>query len=67
LIYAINIADRYVVSTVLEPIRLELKLNDNGVAFLTGTPPGAVLCALRHSDLLDGRPFEPAQYPGGSR
>ena len=25
LIYAINIADRYVVSTVLEPIRLELK------------------------------------------
>src|ERR1700685_3148094 len=36
LIYAINIADRYVVSTVLEPIRLELKLNDAGVAFLTG-------------------------------
>ena len=25
-IYAINIADRYVVSTVLEPIRLELHL-----------------------------------------
>ena len=38
LIYAINIADRYVVSTVLEPIRLELHLSDNGVAFLTGTP-----------------------------
>jgi MFS family permease len=38
LIYAINIADRYVVSTVLEPIRLELKLNDAGVAFLTGIP-----------------------------
>jgi len=38
LIYAINIADRYVVSTVLEPIRLELKLTDHGVAFLTGTP-----------------------------
>jgi MFS family permease len=38
LIYAINIADRYVVSTVLEPIRLELHLNDKGVAFLTGTP-----------------------------
>ena len=37
-IYAINIADRYVVSTVLEPIRLELHLNDKGVAFLTGTP-----------------------------
>jgi len=38
LIYAINIADRYVVSTVLEPIRLELRLTDSGVAFLTGVP-----------------------------
>jgi predicted MFS family arabinose efflux permease len=38
LIYAINIADRYVVSTVLEPIRLELHLNDAGIAFLTGVP-----------------------------
>ncbi len=38
LIYAINIADRYVVSTVLEPIRLELGLTDTGVAFLTGVP-----------------------------
>jgi predicted MFS family arabinose efflux permease len=36
LIYAVNIADRYVVSTVLEPIRLELHLGDTGVAFLTG-------------------------------
>ena len=41
LIYAINIADRYVVSTVLEPIRLELKLSDKGVAFLTGAPLAA--------------------------
>jgi MFS family permease len=38
LIYAINIADRYVVSTVLEPIRLELHLTDAGVGFLTGVP-----------------------------
>jgi len=37
-IYAVNIADRYVVSTVLEPIRLELRLSDAGVAFLTGVP-----------------------------
>jgi predicted MFS family arabinose efflux permease len=37
-IYALNIADRYVVSTVLEPIRLELRLTDAGVAFLTGVP-----------------------------
>jgi MFS family permease len=41
MIYAINIADRYVVSTVLEPIRLELKLDDAGVAFLTGAPLAA--------------------------
>jgi predicted MFS family arabinose efflux permease len=38
LIYAVNIADRYVVSTVLEPIRIELRLTDAGVAFLTGVP-----------------------------
>ena len=38
LIYAINIADRYVVSTVLEPIRLDLGLTDSGIAFLTGPP-----------------------------
>ncbi len=35
-VYTISIADRYVMSTVLEPIRLELKLSDSGVAFLTG-------------------------------
>jgi len=36
LAYTINIADRYVMSTVLEQIRLELHLTDSGVAFLTG-------------------------------
>lgn len=36
LVYTLSIADRYVVSTVLEPIRLELHLSDGGVAFLTG-------------------------------
>ena len=36
LVYAVNIADRYVVSTVLESIRLDLHLTDAGVAFLTG-------------------------------
>jgi MFS family permease len=40
LVYAVNIADRYVVSTVLEPIRLELKLTDAGVGFLTGVTLG---------------------------
>jgi predicted MFS family arabinose efflux permease len=38
LVYAINIAARYVVSTVFEPIRLELHLTDAGAAVLTGTP-----------------------------
>ena len=38
LVYALNIADRYVVSTVLEPIRLDLGLTDSGVALITGTP-----------------------------
>jgi MFS family permease len=36
LVYTVSIADRYVISTVLEPIRLELNLTDSGVAFLTG-------------------------------
>jgi predicted MFS family arabinose efflux permease len=36
MVYAVSIADRYVVSTVLESIRLELQLTDSGVAFLTG-------------------------------
>jgi MFS family permease len=37
-VYAINIAARYVVTTVFEPIRLELNLTDAGGAFLTGPP-----------------------------
>ncbi len=36
LVYTFSIADRYVISTVLEPIRIELKLSDGGVAFLSG-------------------------------
>lgn len=36
LVYALNIADRYVVSTVLEPIRIEFGLSDAGVGWLTG-------------------------------
>ncbi len=46
LIYMINIGDRYVVSTVLEPIRLELRLNDKGAAFLTGVPLGLFYVTL---------------------
>ncbi len=36
LVYAVNIADRYVVSTVMESIRLDLHLTDSGIAVLTG-------------------------------
>jgi predicted MFS family arabinose efflux permease len=36
LVYTLSIADRYVISTVLEPIRLELGLSDSSIAFLTG-------------------------------
>src|SRR5688572_28727632 len=36
LVYALNIADRFSISTLIEPIRLELQLSDGGVAFLTG-------------------------------
>ena len=35
-VYTLSIADRYVISTVLEPIRAELGLSDSGIAFLTG-------------------------------
>src|SRR3981081_1442640 len=36
LVSPLSLADRYVVSTVLEPIRVELHLSDSGIAFLTG-------------------------------
>ncbi|HEX4388720.1 MAG TPA: MFS transporter [Steroidobacteraceae bacterium] len=36
LVYTLSIADRYVVSTVLEPIRVELHLTNFGVSILTG-------------------------------
>jgi predicted MFS family arabinose efflux permease len=36
LVYALNIADRFSISTVLEPIRAELQLTDSGIAILTG-------------------------------
>jgi MFS family permease len=37
LVYAINIADRFVISTFIEPIKRDLGLSDSAVAFLTGT------------------------------
>ncbi|MGF6163151.1 MFS family permease [Pseudomonas sp. 2725] len=37
LVYALNIADRYVLSTLIEPIKQEFGLSDSAVGFLTGT------------------------------
>lgn len=55
LVYAINIAARYVVTTVFEPIRLELKLTDTGAAFLTGPPLALfyVVCGIPIAWLAD--------------
>jgi len=36
LVYAVNIADRYMVSTLIEPIKADLALSDAAVGFLTG-------------------------------
>ena len=55
LIYAINIADRYVVSTVLEPIRIDLHLDDDGVGMLTSWPLALfyVTCGIPISWIAD--------------
>jgi len=36
IVYAMNIADRFSISTLIEPIQQELHLSDSGIAFLTG-------------------------------
>ena len=55
LVYTLSIADRYVVSTVLDPIRIELHLTDSGVAWLTGAAFGVfyVLLGFPLSYLID--------------
>jgi len=35
-IYALNIADRFVISTLIEPIKADLHISDSAVGFLTG-------------------------------
>lgn len=40
LVYAVNMADRVLVSTLLEPIKAELHLSDSAAGFLTGTALG---------------------------
>src|SRR5215831_3574696 len=55
LVYTLSIADRYVVSTVLDPIRIDLHLTDSGVAWLTGAAFGVfyVLLGFPLSYLID--------------
>ncbi|MGV3479970.1 MAG: spinster family MFS transporter [Sphingobium sp.] len=36
MVYALNIADRFVLSTLIEPIKAEFALSDSAVGFLTG-------------------------------
>jgi len=36
LVYALNIADRYVMSVLIEPIKADLHLSDSAIGFLTG-------------------------------
>jgi predicted MFS family arabinose efflux permease len=36
-VYMSNIADRYVISTLIEPIKAELRISDSAIGFLTGT------------------------------
>lgn len=36
-VYVSNIADRYVISALIEPIKADLKLSDTAIGFLTGT------------------------------
>ncbi len=37
-VYTLSIADRYMISQVLEPIRIELHLTDLGISWVTGIP-----------------------------
>ena len=61
LVYTLSIADRYVVSTVLDPIRRELHLTDSGIALLTAVPLGALLRRPGFPAVLADRPPQPPQ------
>lgn len=55
LVYAINIADRFSITTLIEPIRKELRLSDSEIGVLTGVALGLfyVLVGLPLSTLAD--------------
>ena len=65
LVYALNIAARYVVTTVFEPIRLELRLTDAGAAFLTGVPLALFYVAFGIPIAWLADRSQPAQHRGG--
>jgi MFS family permease len=54
-VYALNIADRFVISTLIEPIKAELHLSDSAVGLLTGAALAIfyVLAGLPLSVLAD--------------
>jgi MFS family permease len=54
-VYAFSIADRYVVSTLIEPIKADLRLSDAGVATLTGVSLAIfyVFCGLPLARVAD--------------
>jgi MFS family permease len=54
-VYAFSIADRYVVSTLIEPIKADLQLSDTGVATLTGVSLAIfyVFCGLPLARVAD--------------
>lgn len=44
LIYALNIADRFILSTLIEPIKAEFALSDSAIGFLTGSALAIFYC-----------------------
>jgi MFS family permease len=46
LVYTLSITDRYMISTVLEPIRIELQLDDAGIGRLSGAALGLFYVTL---------------------
>jgi hypothetical protein len=64
--YALNIGDRYVDSTLIEPIKAEMGLSDTAVGFLTGVSLATASCVLKSSRGSPGIPV-PRARPDRSR
>lgn len=57
LVYTLNIADRYVVSTVLEPIKVDLRLSNLGLSLVTAWPLAVLPRDPRFPAVLADRPY----------